>query len=281
MPCFKMGHYIGYALESVGHQTHRQWEILAVDDCGPEDGTRGLVESFAQRFTDHRVEYIRHERNGGVSAARNTAIATARGNVVAFLDPDDAWFPDHLAKSLAAFQADAEVAAVTSPVEVFWDDDKKIPPRRSVVEHWKRARFPATLSIHNFIQPSATLVRRDALVDVGAFTTTPALQHIEDYDLWIRLTERGYQFRFLDDVTSRYRKHDTAATADAAKGRLRNHVLCEHHLGFFLRAQGRLIQDAYGEIHRLEEALSNPVRWFARRSRDRLSVAIDKLRRRR
>lgn len=285
VPCFKMGHYIDEALHSVGCQTYIGWELIAVDDFGPDDGTREAVESFAARFQDHRVEYIRHERNCGVSAARNTAIATAKGEFLAFLDPDDAWLPGHLTKSIAAFFTKAaDVSVVTSPVEIFWDKKKQLRPHRWVVENWKRERFPESLAIDNFIPPSATLVRRDVLMQAGGFDISPALQHIEDYDLWIRLAEKGYRFVFLDDVTARYRKHETAATADLEKGRERNNVLCARHASFFLRMQGKLIQDmheeiqrTYEEITRLKSAMRNPIRWLAMQARRRLIEAFSRL----
>ena len=65
IPCYKMGGYIAEALESIGKQTYENWEVIAVDDCGPEDGTREIVESFAADQPQHRVEYIRHKENGG------------------------------------------------------------------------------------------------------------------------------------------------------------------------------------------------------------------------
>ena len=57
MPCYKMGRFIGEALESVGKQTYTNWEVLAVDDCGPEDGTREAVEGFAKQFPNNGIIY--------------------------------------------------------------------------------------------------------------------------------------------------------------------------------------------------------------------------------
>src|SRR5215831_13863239 len=96
IPSYKMGAYIGEALQSVGGQSYRRWEVVVVDDCGPDDGTYDVIKAFRTSFPDHRVECVRHPTNRGVSAARNTAIAAAEGEFLAFLDPDDSWFPDHL-----------------------------------------------------------------------------------------------------------------------------------------------------------------------------------------
>jgi glycosyltransferase involved in cell wall biosynthesis len=112
MPCYKMGRFVGEALASVGAQTYRDWEVIVVDDCGPDDGTKEAVDTFAQKFPKHRVELFRHERNRGVSAARNTAIQAARGGWLAFLDPDDVWLPEKLSKQAAVFEADRNIVTV-------------------------------------------------------------------------------------------------------------------------------------------------------------------------
>jgi glycosyltransferase involved in cell wall biosynthesis len=276
VPCYKMGRYVAEALQSVASQTYLRWEVIVVDDCGPDDGTQEAVKAFAARCQNHRVEYLRHAQNLGVSATRNTAIATAQGDFVAFLDPDDLWYSSHLSHCIAAFLADEALAVVTASVEVFWDGELARSPGRANVENWKRQYFPESLAIHNFIPPSATLVRRNALLDTGGFDVSPGLQHIEDYDLWIRLAAKGYGFTFLDEVTARYRKHDAAATADLEKDRQRNHELRARHIGFFMGMQGKLIQDLYEELQstnrevaRLKDAVRNPLRWLINQGKRR------------
>jgi glycosyltransferase involved in cell wall biosynthesis len=118
VPCYKMGRYVGEALASVGSQTYSGWEIIVVDDAGPEDGTRQAVADFARQFPDHRVEFISHEVNRGVSAARNTAIRHARGKFLAFLDPDDLWLPEKLLKQLGAFESDKNIAVCYSQARI-------------------------------------------------------------------------------------------------------------------------------------------------------------------
>jgi glycosyltransferase involved in cell wall biosynthesis len=118
IPCYKMGHYVGEALASVGSQTYLDWEIIVVDDAGPEDGTRQAVADFAKRFPDHRVEYLRHQLNRGVSAARNTAIRAAKGEFLAFLDPDDLWLPEKLLKQLRTFESDTNTVISYSKARI-------------------------------------------------------------------------------------------------------------------------------------------------------------------
>lgn len=259
MPCYKVGRFIGEALESVGKQTHVNWEILAVDDCGPEDGTKEIVEAFAKRFPNNRVEYIQHEKNGGVSSARNTALAAARGEWAAFLDPDDLWLEHHLATGLDIFRKQPDVAVVTGPVVSFFEENGKRTYDLWKIPAWKTDRFPASLVYHNFIQPSATLVRNSLVKQAGGFDTTPELQHIEDYDLWIRLAELNARFVFTPAASCHYRKHAGAATSDEARMRRLHEELTRKHLHFFVRMQSVLLQKDASQAAYFRTVLKGPL----------------------
>ena len=96
LPSYKMGSYVSRALESIGKQTYTNWEVLLVDDCGPEDGTHNAVLEFQSNYPANRVQYIRNSENFGIGNSRNIAIAESRGEFLAFLDPDDFWGDNYL-----------------------------------------------------------------------------------------------------------------------------------------------------------------------------------------
>src|SRR5690606_15371855 len=139
---------------------------------GPEDGTGAIVHAFAEKHPGHRVEFIRHAVNQGVSAARNTAIAAARGEFIAFLDPDDLWHPWHLAELAGILQRDPGLALAASPIEMFNDGEEGIYWTHHVAD-WMAEGFPSSLALMNFILPSSALARRDAVMAVGGFDTNP------------------------------------------------------------------------------------------------------------
>ncbi len=87
------------AIRSVQHQTYPHLEIIVVDDAS-QDNTDEVVESFG----DPRIRYIRHDNNRGGSAARNTGIAAATGEFIAFLDDDDEWEPKKTEEQLKALK---------------------------------------------------------------------------------------------------------------------------------------------------------------------------------
>ena len=257
IPCYKMGRYIGQALESVGNQLCVDWEIIIVDDCGPADGTREAVAAFSARFPQHRVEFIRHEVNQGVSAARNTAIAAAKGTWLAFLDPDDYWLDQHLSNAARLLTTRPEAGVVSSPVEILTETEHgvelalwQVPP------DWKEGLFPASLVYYNFIQPSATLVRKELLDRVGGFDTSPALQHIEDYDLWLRLIQIGSQFAFLPTASCRYRRHAGGATNNPKLMLQLHQELAKKHAPYFIHMQSRLL---HTHAYLLSEVKPGPI----------------------
>lgn len=278
MPAYKMGAYIGEALRSVAGQSHPYWEVIVVDDHAPEDGTAGIVQAFAAAHPQHRVELIRHPHNQGVSAARNTGIQAAQGAYVAFLDPDDTWFPHHLKNALMALDGNDPVDVVCAPVESFRDEPGRSWTHQAYFEPWKTAHFPLSLAVYNFILPTAVVARRSLVVEAGCFDTEPALQHIEDYDLWIRLVEAGARFRFLSTLGARYRKHAGGATAQEEKFKHLHERLYQKHPTFFREGQRRMMRVAFDDQYRNERRDSGPLmrtlRWvddIIRRIADKFS----------
>lgn len=106
VPAYNIESLIRQTLESALAQTIQDLEIVVVDD-GSSDKTTEVVHSF----TDPRIRLI-HQANAGVSAARNRAIAEARGKYVAFLDGDDVWLPFHLETALRFFEAYPDIPLV-------------------------------------------------------------------------------------------------------------------------------------------------------------------------
>ena len=98
MPCFNAQRWLGGALDSLQRQTHREIEIIAVDD-GSIDGTAELLAQRAR--TDPRIRLVRLESNVGPGVAANRGLAEARGSFIARLDADDEAMPERLETQLA------------------------------------------------------------------------------------------------------------------------------------------------------------------------------------
>lgn len=104
MPAYNAGPYIGEAIQSILDQTFANWDLIVVDD-GSTDNTAEVVATF---LSDRRIRYHK-QPNGGEPVARNTGIELSHGNLIAWLDADDIWFPEKLAKQIEIFAEYPEV----------------------------------------------------------------------------------------------------------------------------------------------------------------------------
>jgi glycosyltransferase involved in cell wall biosynthesis len=187
--------FIGEALGSVFAQTLPAQEIIVVDD-GSQDGLDQALAPFQSRIT-----FLRHPQARGVSAARNTAIAAASGEWLAFLDHDDEWLPRKTEMQLQAVADRREVGLVYSDMEVFGEVSR---PSRLQNLPTPRGRVFKELLLHNFITPSAAIARRAAVLEAGGFDA--AFDYVQDRDLCLRLAAR-WEVEYVPEVLIRYRLH--------------------------------------------------------------------------
>src|SRR5579862_4284306 len=113
IPAFNRAFILADALQSVVDQEFHNFEILLVDD-GSTDNTFDVV----QRFHSHQIRYLRHDRNKGCSAAYNTGIQASTGDLIAFLDSDDVWKPEYLARAVHFMDSHPDVEAVFCDTEI-------------------------------------------------------------------------------------------------------------------------------------------------------------------
>ncbi|MFZ2994723.1 glycosyltransferase family 2 protein [Sphingobium sp.] len=130
IPAYAVTGHLSVAVRSVLAQTMPDFELLVIDDCSPDS----VSDELAQAGEDSRVRLIRHDRNGGATAARNTGLAQARGRFVAFLDADDQWMPAKLERQLDAIMArpDPErIFCVTSTIVTLPEGRHIVRPSRA------------------------------------------------------------------------------------------------------------------------------------------------------
>lgn len=188
LPTYNRAVLLPRAIGSVLGQTFTDFELIVADDCSQED-IRSLVDSYR----DPRLIYVRRERNGGAAAARNTAIARARGQYLAFQDSDDEWLSDKL-----QLQVEAIESAPPSTAIVFCG---MLRNKNGQMFHYPAPHLiPRTENYHDVVKMNAIaftqtwLVRREALLETGPFDEK--LKIWDDWDMLIRLTSR-YQVRYL------------------------------------------------------------------------------------
>ncbi len=215
MPCFRMGEYVATALESVASQTYPHWEVIVVDDCSPDDGTRAIVQEFQARYPARRIAFVRHAENRGVSAARRTAYLESRGKYLAFLDPDDFYAPDKLARHVDILERHPQIVMVHGGINAIdCDDDTKHKletgfQRSARAEEYSLRKDPLRF-LGNSINNSTVVCRRSA-VNSDDFPHKLIFQ-AEDWFLWLRLADRG-SFYFDPAPCTHYRWHPQSFSA--------------------------------------------------------------------
>jgi glycosyltransferase involved in cell wall biosynthesis len=179
IPTYNRAALVQEAVSSVLAQTFPDFELLVVDDAST-DGTKQALAAFGGK-----IKVLSRACRGGVSAARNAGIAAAQGEWLAFLDSDDLWLPEKLARQLAFMEACPRL--LLSQTEEIWvrRGVKVNPP----LTHKKEGGRIFLRSLERcLVSPSAVILHRRLLEAHGGFDED--LPAAEDYDLWLRLTWR-------------------------------------------------------------------------------------------
>jgi glycosyltransferase involved in cell wall biosynthesis len=190
IPTYNRSQLIVRAVKSVLNQTYQDFELIIVDDAST-DNTEEVINSF----NDKRIRYIRHEKNKGEAAARNTGIKTAGCNYIAYQDSDDEWLPEKLAKQMKLLEnASPEVGVIYTG---FWKTENH---RRTYIPFsWVRQKngdIHKELLKGNFIGSPVALIKKECFDKVGLFDER--LRNLVDWEMWLRISKR-YHFRCVDE----------------------------------------------------------------------------------
>jgi len=225
IPTYNSASFIGAAVDSCLAQTYPNCEIIVVDD-GSTDGTRDLLTA---RYGE-RIRYL-YQPNAGPSAARNAGIRAARGAFIQFCDADDQLLPSKVERCMEVFQQEPDLGVVYTRYQHVEVDGKTPAPLTDPPLLSGDIFCDLLLSNGNAILTSATLVRREALLDVGLFDER--LWCGEDWDLFLRLASR-YSYASIDEVLLLYRWHEGGLTKkmyQTAQGRLITVQKARHYAG--------------------------------------------------
>jgi len=222
IPVYRVEKYIAATVQSVLAQTYNNFELLIIDDGSPDKSIE-----ICQQFTDNRIKIIRQE-NRGVAAARNTGIRYAQGEYLAFLDGDDLWLPEKLAKHIehldnsptvgVSFCRSAFIDEAGNPLGIY-----QITKLQGITPLDMLCRTP----IGN---GSVPVIRRETLEDIGFldnlyetvekfyFDDDRLLHPSEDVECWLRIMMKTqWQVEGIAEALTLYRVNSQGFSAQLIK----------------------------------------------------------------
>jgi glycosyltransferase involved in cell wall biosynthesis len=218
IPVLNMRRFLPDAVASVYSQTATEWELILIDD-GSDDGSVELALEYVQRDPARVRALAPSPSTGhGASAARNRGLQIARGDFIAYLDADDIWLPDKLARQKKILTENPDAAMTFARVHYFFENpaegagwDQAFAPLDA------RTYLPPELTME-FLRnadiypcPTATLIRRSALMEVEGFEERFRKVRT-DLALWVKLS---VHFPVVADsaFVARYRQHGQSSVA--------------------------------------------------------------------
>lgn len=210
VPCYNRERYIEDALLSILEQDYPNFELIVVDD-GSQDASVEKIEALQQR---HDFQFYR-QANQGVSAALNTALSHARGELVATPDSDDIMMPGRLSLQARYMKEHPEVGCLGGRVIYIDADGQRLKgePRDGV----RRYSFDDLLGKAIAIGATVAMYRRDAIERAGGYD--PEIR-IQDFQMSLKIAHLGYRVEVLPDVVSGYRRHEGNLSKTAYKRQL-------------------------------------------------------------
>ena len=211
------------ALDSIARQTHREMEVIVVDDAStPENAqaNKGLVEAAGARAT-----YVFSPADSGPAQTRNVGIKCAKGDLVAFCDDDDYWCDDeHLESAVRAFLGDSSLDLVFAnqqahengklvrPVWLPHLADRLALAHRSSHPGVRVSKRDCLIDDHGHL--NTCVFRRDLLLGIGGFWE--ALQYLEDLDLFVRAVDSARHVEYRHHTASVHNIPDRTLKVNAS-----------------------------------------------------------------
>lgn len=217
MPVRDAENFLESAIASVQAQSLNSWELLAVDD-GSRDGSAAILASAAA--ADTRIRLLAGGGRCGPGAARNIALAAARGRYLAFLDADDLWHPDKLRRQTQVMTASGAALSCTA-----WLRHNIVTGREVVMGVPPRATRRDLLRTN-------TIACSTAMIDtrlLGRRRMQP-LRRAEDFAFWLSLLEDTPWALGLPEVLTTYRQHPRALTAHKGRAAADTWAIYRHAL---------------------------------------------------
>ncbi|MBF8436525.1 glycosyltransferase family 2 protein [Halanaerobiaceae bacterium Z-7014] len=220
IPTYKRPGMLGKAIDSVLNQTYDNIEIIIVDDNDDNEYRIDTEEFMADYLSEYdNIRYIKHEKNKGACAARNTGIRKSKGKYITFLDDDDRYYRDKVKKQVKALNK--------SKCKVVFCAHKKfyISKTKDIISSIQKPFLPEfkkeKLFYKNILGPTSVI-----MIDSSVFEKInyfdEKLKSRQDLDLYIRLSQY-FDFEFIEEPLVKMYIHDNERISNNTKGKIDAH----------------------------------------------------------
>lgn len=211
IPFYRRQDLFAETLKSVLEQSLKPEEIIVVDDASGDDAARVLTKY------QPAIRLISLQENVGVSAARNIGARAAEGDYIAFLDSDDLWAPDKLARQVSYFEAHPDCDAVHTGTRKFYPDGRS----HDYVDK------PRRLAKHDLVRSAqlmcqSLMMRKSDFLRLGGFDSS--FRQTEDYEFSMRMIVNGLNVDFIPEPLVMIRRGDKNSLSGNWKGFIRGHL---------------------------------------------------------
>jgi len=206
VPCYKQAHFLNESLQSVLDQTYVDWECIIVNDGSP-DNTESIAQQWCEK--DNRFTYL-YKENGGLPSARNEGVKSSKGEFIVALDSDDILHSDFLTQLVPELKSNDNLGIV-SCYRYFFSKNKS-----NIIKEYKASGSTyRDLMFENKLMPSS-LYRKKCWEEVGGYDES-MIKGFEDWEFWINITKRGWEFKFVEEFLFYYRKAKKSMLVDTLK----------------------------------------------------------------
>ena len=227
IPVYNTKRYLDETIGSVLKQTFSNWELILVDD-GSTDGSVDLIQCYCQK--DARMKLVQ-QPNAGQGAARNNGVQQASGELIAFLDSDDLWVPEKLAKQLEEKVQHGVQFQYAHGYLMHEDQNNEITTYDWIAGKFEGLAFFNELFISCQVNTDTVLMDKSIFDQIGYFDTGPELRGTEDFDMWLKVGRAGFKIFGSKERVAYYRIHPGGTHLNTMKQNIGRIKIFAKHIG--------------------------------------------------
>lgn len=201
IPYYNYSQYLDQCLESVLKQKYKKFEVIIVDDYSERNEYQKLLDIVNKYSEIINITVHNNDKNLGLTLTRNEGVKLSKGEFILFLDPDDNIHEDYLLKTIKVLKQNPEIGFAYVNTRYFGAENK--------IFSQPEYNFYRLINVGNFIS-YCSLIRKKAFIQSGGFNLEN-WSYLEDYELTIRLSRKGWYGKLVPEVLFNYFVHEDSA----------------------------------------------------------------------